>query len=148
MTNDDLYHPGSAAYSPAESDVSAFGMRETVAAADRVGFANHNEPIPVVPRVPSPSVGGRTGIARALGWTTGLLPARHSRMPLTGKIMVVPNQGPHPVVGEVGASNRTGRLAANVDALTAQYLPPSDVIAASFTRPSPLGAHMEDVNNE
>lgn len=144
MNSDNLYHRGSAVYSPSLSPADAVGC-EIVTPADRIGFANHDEAIPVVPKPPSPSVGGQTGIARALGWTVGLLPHRTMRQRFTGKVLVVPNQGPHPVVGEVGRSNRTGRLAANVDALTRDYLPPPDVIAASFTRPNPLGDHMEDV---
>ena len=139
------YRAGSAAYSPSLSDESPIGLVEEVTQQDRIGFSNHREAIPVVPPVPCPSVGGETGIAQALGWTKGLRVSRHWRQRFRGTVLVVPNQGPHPVAGPVGQSNRTGRLAANVDALNRTYLPSPKDIARSFVRPTPLALHMEEV---
>jgi hypothetical protein len=143
---DSLYEPGSAAWSPALTNETPVGLREEVTGQDRVGHSNHSEAIPAVPPVPSPSVGGQTGIARAYGWTTGLLPSLIWRLRFRGTVLIVPHDGPLPVTGPVGVSNRTGRLAVGVDALTASYLPSPQAIAQSFTRPSPLALHMEEVN--
>lgn len=141
--NGDLYGPGSAVYSPADfspvGGIPELGLpQETVnqqspaTSASPIGTKGTSQvgdtPPPIsyvvtVPRPPLPSTGGLPGRTRMLGWTTGILPSRHYRMPFTGQVIVAPSQGVHPVEGPVGFSNRQGRLASGVAALVDQWLP-------------------------
>lgn len=138
-----LYGPGSAVYSPA--DFSPIGgipelgrpqettnQQDPTVSASPIGTKGTSQEgdftppisyVVTVPRPPLPSTGGMPGRSHMLGWTTGLLPSRFYRQRFTGKVLVVPTQGVHPVEGPVGFSNRQGRLASGVDALVNQWLP-------------------------
>lgn len=79
-------------------------------------------------------VGGQSGNANTLGYSTGLRPRKESRTPLTGRILVVPNMGVHPVIGAVGRDNRANKLFAGVASQNSDYQPMTTAeIAAQFT---------------
>lgn len=101
----------------------------------------------VIPRPPLPSVGGMPGRSRGLGWSTGLRLSRAFRQRFSGRTLVVPNQGPHPIEGPVGFSSRTSRLSDRVDALYTDYTPDPKEVAAMFTSPNPILREM-DYQNE
>lgn len=83
-----------------------------------------------------PSEGGVGGPSIGLGWTTGIKPNRANRRLFDGRTLVVAaNQAANPNVGRVGLDNHANRLAAGVGALSTDYLPTPDQIAASFTQP-------------
>jgi hypothetical protein len=84
---------------------------------------------------PDPTVGGQTTQRDQLGWTTGLRLSRAFRQRFTGATLVVPNMGAHPAVGPVGYSTRSQRLANGVQALSTDFLPSTEAIAASFVSP-------------
>lgn len=131
--------PGSAAYSPVYAPE---GNPLVPDAADYTGEPANSPNLLTdrAPRGPSlmppdPSVGGETTQADQLGWSTGLRFARSLHQRFTGATMVVPNMGAHPAVGPVGYSTRSQRLANGVAALSTDYLPSSEAIAASFVSP-------------
>lgn len=139
----DLYGPGAAVYSPADfspvGGIPELGLPQETTNQDNptvssspIGTKGTSQegdtPPPIsyvvtVPRPPLPSTGGMPGRTHMLGWTTGMLPSRTFRQLFTGKVVVIPTQGVHPVDGPVGFSNRQGRLAAGVAALVDTWLP-------------------------
>lgn len=144
--------PGTSGYSPSLThyfDAPVVVGVEVASQAEDPFYSSSDTPVPVVPRPPNPSVGGRVGLSRAFGWTTGLLPTERFRKRFTGQTLVVPNQGPHSVSGPVGFSNRTGRLAAGVEALYTDPVPSPREVAAMFTRPNPVLYEMNrgDIND-
>lgn len=83
-----------------------------------------------------PAIGGMPGSPGGLGWTTGLRPRRERRPLFDGRTLVVaPGQAANPNIGQVGRDARGSDLASRVTALSTDYLPSLDVIAASFTHP-------------
>jgi hypothetical protein len=81
----------------------------------------------------TPSIGGKVGPSVGYGWTTGIKPRKQVRSPLDGRTLVVaPGQANNPNVGQVGRDGHADRLAAGVAALNTDFLPPMDVISASF----------------
>lgn len=137
---DPALSPGSAGYSPSLTNYAETPQvaREVASHAESPFYASSDVPIPQVPRPPDPAVGGKSGRSRAFGWTTGLLHPRSFRTLFTGRTLVVPNQGPHPVYGPVGFSNRTGRLAAGVEALYSDPVPTPQEVADMLTKPNPV----------
>ena len=137
---DPALSPGSAGYSPSltsYADVPAVQV-EVASQAESPFYSSSDAPVPTIPRPPDPSVGGQTGLSRAFGWTTGLLQPRAFRTLFGGRTLVVPNQGPHPATGPVGFSNRTGRLAAGVNALYTDPVPSPEDVANMLTKPNPV----------
>ena len=97
---------------------------------------------------PDPAVGGQPGNDIGLGWTTGLRPRRERRPRFDGRTLVVAaGQAANPNVGAVGRDNRADDLSARVRSQDTNFLPPVDVIAASFTgmrHSSPITREMSD----
>lgn len=140
--------PTSAAYSPALSNETIYGNRVDVhrsppgfdvqdpgvAAADyRVGPSNYIDNL----------VGGQAGSNHQLGWSTGLIPRKVRRTPLTGRVLVRPSMGVHPVIGEVGRSN-PNKLWAGVRDQQTNYIPDTTQIARGFTGRFQLDSDTED----
>jgi hypothetical protein len=96
-----------------------------------LGEADHNWRAAI-----HPAEGGQPGPTVGLGWTTGIKPNRANRRLFDGRTLVVgAQQANNPNVGRVGLDNHANRLAAGVGALSTDYLPTPDQIAASFTQP-------------
>lgn len=129
--------PTSAAYSPAIRNQSWNVERRDVQgtppgydpadpvnarAEYRVGPANYIDQ----------TVGGQAGSRAVLGYSTGLQPRKTRRPPLTGRVLIVPNMGVHPVLGEVGRSNRANKLWAGVRDQSTNFLPDNTEIAQQF----------------
>lgn len=95
-----------------------------------------------------PSYGGEPGPPSGLGWTTGLRPRRERRPRFDGRTLVVaPGQARNPNIGAVGRDNRASELASRVGALSTDYLPSVDAIAASFTHPRGSALQRELMGN-
>lgn len=140
----------SAAYSPSGAAIaySEVGVSPVVATHQQSPFDSAGIEAAVIPRPPSPSVGGKPGRSQALGWSTGLRFARWAHARFTGRTLVVPSMGAHPVEGPVGFSNRLDRLSTNSQALYADYTPTPEQVAQMFRgSPNPLVNEMR-YNNE
>jgi hypothetical protein len=127
-----------AGYSPALTDEHALGVSEAAFHHESPLNSTSDAHVPACVPVPDPSYGGRTGISRPLGWTTGLRQSRSMRQHFRGLTIRVAPVTAHPAEGPVGFSNRTGRLADRSDALTRDYVPDSESISHELTRPNPI----------
>lgn len=140
--------PTSAAFSPAISNTSPYAARVDVQgtpvgydpadpvnarAEYRVGPSNYIDN----------TVGGQPGSRAVLGWSTGLIPRKTRRTPLTGRVLVRPSMGVHPVIGEVGRSN-PNKLWAGVRDQQTNYLPDVTEIARQFTGRFNLASDTEE----
>lgn len=131
--------PGSAAYSPVFAPEDNPALPDASDSSGRA--ANSPDRIGGSPergsalRPPDPAVGGETTQRNQLGWSTGLRDSRAFRQRFTGATLVVRNMGAHPAVGPVGFSTRSQRLANGVQALSTDFMPSADQVAASFVSP-------------
>lgn len=93
-------------------------------------------PAGFVPRPPDPAVGGKAGLTKAIGWSTGLRLSRAFRQAFDGRTLVVQNMGAHPIQGPVGYSNRTDRLTYNVRALQGDNMSSNMSVADMYADPN------------
>lgn len=124
----EFYSPFSGTVAPDSAESLAIGRS---AALDNPLSAG-DIPVPAVPAVPNPSAGGMPGPFGRLEWTKGIRFNRWAHALLDGRTMVVPNMGVHPVVGDVGFSNRQNRLEIRTAALYGQYTPTNEETGAMF----------------
>lgn len=129
---------GSTVHNPAYTeadDVIVFGTRSTMRApANAPAAPNEGIPSPsgaLLP--PDPAIGGQRRQFGALGFSDGFLKFRR-RSPFTGRVLVVPPMGVHPVEPGIGFSTRSQRLRNGVEALATDYTPASQEVAQEITR--------------
>lgn len=137
VDTDNLYGPDSSGWSPALASVNfldMLGLPGTDSGSPNPQSSTSDVPTAYVPRPPDPSVGGMHGLSRKFGWSTGLRPSRTLRQLFSGKTLIVPTMGVHPVEGPVGFSSWMDRRDLGVEALYNEWLPSQRQIQQSFTR--------------
>lgn len=88
--------------------------------------------------LPDASTGGQNGTGQNLGYSTGFVGIRQRLQPFMGAVIQVPREQ-LPVQGNVGASNRAGRLYAGVMDQLTQYTPSQADYVSSYVGPVPVG---------
>lgn len=137
MGYDSLYSVMGEDYSP-ESDGyvdAAQAVPEIASHAQSPMTTSNLLPAAYVPRPPDPAIGGKPGISRALGWSTGLRNSRAFRQAFDGRTLVVSSMGAHPIEGPVGYSTRSDRLFYGAQALRGDNMSDNTKVAKNLSDP-------------